>query len=86
MKTVKNSDEVERVLERAKQLEATTTTTTKKKKKRRSLPKIETKPIEISKRGRKWVEEPSIPERMDNEEEEVRILSYNIWFDNNHAE
>jgi len=86
MKTVKNSDEVERVLERAKQLEATTTTTTKKKKKRRSLPKIETKPIEIPKRGRKWVEEPSIPERMDNEEEEVRILSYNIWFDNNHAQ
>ena len=28
------------------------------------------------------MEEPSIPERMDNEEEEVRILSYNIWFDN----
>ena len=32
------------------------------------------------------MEEPSIPERMDNEEEEVRILSYNIWFDNNHAQ
>ena len=83
-----HSDEVERVLERAKQLEdeekqkttkASVTTT-------RLLPKIETKTIEMPTKGRKWTEEPAIPDRTANDEEEVRILSYNIWFDNQAAQ
>jgi endonuclease/exonuclease/phosphatase family metal-dependent hydrolase len=37
-------------------------------------------------RGRKWTEEPAIPDRTANDEEEVRILSYNIWFDNQAAQ
>ena len=84
-----HSDEVERVLERAKQLERTRKeqkTTKASVTTTRLLPKIETKTIEIPTKGRKWTEEPAIPDRTANDEEEVRILSYNIWFDNQAAQ
>lgn len=84
-----HSDEVERVLERAKQLERTRKeqkTTKASVTTTRLLPKIETKTIEMPTRGRKWTEEPAIPDRTANDEEEVRILSYNIWFDNQAAQ
>ena len=47
---------------------------------------IETKTIEMPTRGRKWTKEPAIPDRTASDEEEVRILSYNIWFDNQAAQ
>ena len=81
-----HSDEVERVLERAKQLERKQKTTKASVMTTRLLPKIETKTVEMPTRGRKWTEEPAIPDRTANDEEEVRILSYNIWFDNQAAQ
>ena len=36
----------------------------------RLLPKIETKTVEMPTRGRKWTEEPAIPDRTANDEEE----------------
>jgi len=81
-----HSDEVERVLERAKQLERKQKTTKASVTTTRLLPKIETKTVEMPTRGRKWTEEPAIPDRTANDEEEVRILSYNIWFDNQAAQ
>ena len=81
-----HSDEVERVLERAKQLERKQKTTKASVTTTRLLPKIETKTVEMPTRGRKWMEEPAIPDRTANDEEEVRILSYNIWFDNQAAQ
>ena len=81
-----HSDEVERVLERAKQLERKQKTTKASVTTTRLLPKIETKTVEMPTRGRKWTEEPAIPDRTANGEEEVRILSYNIWFDNQAAQ
>jgi len=86
MRTVHaNSDEVERILERAKQMEAKKRESSEKSATRR-LPKIETKPIDVPTRGRKWTDEPSVPDRAANDDEEVRILSYNIWFDNQTAQ
>ena len=70
MRTVHaNSDEVERVLERAKQMEAKKRESPKKSATRR-LPKIETKPIDVPTRGRKWTDEPSVPDRAANDDDE----------------
>ena len=82
MKTVKNSDEVERVLERAKHKQR------RDDDKEEEEEKIATKNRQNDRNTKERTQmggRTVYPERMDNEEEEVRILSYNVWFDNNHA-